>query len=116
MVRTRPGAIARLRLSWTHPQSWRKLRRVELRVLRGAKTVGGVVVRPGAAGLRARGAIRLVTPGSRLIRDGKTVTAELALRVDAAPAAQPLRVDVAAVDRRGRRQLERGAATIRLRG
>ena len=115
LVRTRPGAIAHLRLSWTHPQSWRKLRRVELRVLRGAKAVGRVVVQPGDARLRARGAIRLVTPDSRLVRHGKTVTAELALRVDGAPAAKPLRVDVAAVDRRGRRQLERGAATIRLR-
>ena len=113
-MRTRPGAIAHLRLSWTHPQSWRELRRVELRVLRGAKAVGRVVVQPGDSRLRARGAIRLVTPGSRLVHHGRTVTAELALRVDGAPAAQPLRVDVAAVDRRGRRQLERGAAAIRV--
>jgi len=115
VVRTRPGAVAHLRLSWTHPESWRNLRRVELRMLRGAKAVGRVVVQPGDAILRARGAIRLVTRDSRLIRDGKTVIAELALRVDGAPSAQPLRVDVAAVDRRGRRQLEQGAATIRLR-
>ncbi len=115
LVRTRPGAIAHLRLSWTHPRSWRELRRVELRVSEGANAVGRVVVRPGASRLRARGAIRLVTPGSRLVHHGRTVTAELALRVDRAPAAQPLRVDVAAVDRRGRRQLEPGAAAIRVR-
>jgi hypothetical protein len=51
---------------------------------------------------------------TRLTRNGKTVTARLALRIDASMAGQKLAFEVEATDIRGRRQLERNAGTIRV--
>jgi hypothetical protein len=50
----------------------------------------------------------------RLSRKGKTVSARLALRLARSLAGRRLRVEVKATDRRGRRQLERDAATVRV--
>lgn len=44
---------------------------------------------------------------------GKTVAAKLALRLDKSLAGRTLKVEVEATDRRGARQLERDAATVR---
>jgi hypothetical protein len=54
-------------------------------------------------------------PGAtRLVRRGRRVDARLALRLDRALTGPPLRVEVAAVDVRGRRQVERAAGALRV--
>jgi hypothetical protein len=110
----RPGKAMRLSMSWTHPKSWRMLRTVELRLYRGSRAVGRVVVSPRGERLSARGAVKLVAGKSRLTHRGKTVTARLALRLPRSFAGQHLRVDVHATDRRGHRQVERDAGAIRV--
>jgi hypothetical protein len=47
---------------------------------------------------------------------GKTAAARLAIGLDESLAGQTLKAEVEAVDVRGKRQLERGAATIRVAG
>jgi hypothetical protein len=58
--------------------------------------------------------VKLVRKASRLSHKGKTVTARLAIRLDESLAGQTLTAEVEATDTRGRRQLERNAATIRV--
>jgi hypothetical protein len=58
-------------------------------------------------------AVRLVRKRSRLMHQGKTVTARLPLRSDPALAGAALNAHVEPVDARDPRQLERNAATIR---
>jgi len=96
-------------LSWTHPQSWKQLRSVTLR-LRGA---GRVVIKPRGEKIAASGKVRLAQ--AKLSHRGGKVTARLKLRVHPSLAGKRLRADVVAVDVRGTKQVERGAATIRLR-
>ena len=108
------GRVARLRLSWTHPVSWRKLRTVTLRLRLGDESVARVTVRPRGERLTAAGAVALVRRATRLSHDGQTVTARLALRLDESLAGRRLTADVEAVDTRGREQVERDAATIRV--
>jgi hypothetical protein len=110
----RAGDIARLRLSWTHPQSWRKLRTITLRLRVRDRVVGRVVVRPHSRRLADSGAVKVVRTRSRLARKRTTVTARLALRLHDSLAGRTVTVDVEAADRRGRRQLERKAATVRV--
>jgi hypothetical protein len=112
VVRVAHGRTARLRLSWTHPKSWRALRTVELRVFDGGQSVGKITARPGRARLAARGAVELKASACKLSVRGKTVTARLALRLPKSLAGKDLRVDVQATDRRGRTQFEPGAGLI----
>jgi hemolysin type calcium-binding protein len=114
VVRVRQGRPARLRLSWTHPTSWRKLRAVELRLYREGKAIGGIAARPASGRLSENGVVDLM-PGSKLSHRGKAVTARLALRLPKSLAGQHLRVDVQATDRRGRTQIEPGAGLIHVR-
>ena len=111
-VEAKPGRPAHLRLSWSHPRSWRKLRGVELRLREAGTRVGKIVIRPRAERVVAGGAVDLVR--ARLSHTGKTVTARLALRFDTRLAGKTLSVEVQATDTRGRRQLERDAGTIRV--
>ena len=53
---------------------------------------------------------------SRITHKGKTVTARLSIRLAKRLAGQTLALEVEATDTRGRRQLERGAGTIRVAG
>jgi Ca2+-binding RTX toxin-like protein len=108
------GELARVRLSWRHPQAWRKLRKVELRLTRDGAPVGEVTIRPRAERITADGAVQLVRKRTRLTRKGKAVTARLALRLDESLAGQTLKAEVEATDTRGRRQLKRDAATVRV--
>ena len=106
-VKVRAGKPARVRLSWRHPQGWRKLRKVELRLFRDLVPVGTVTIRPRGERIGAQGAVKLARRSTRLTLKGKTVTARLALRLDASLAGQTLRAEVEATDTRGARQLER---------
>jgi hypothetical protein len=114
-VNAEAGEPAQLRLSWRHPRTWRKLRNVELRLLsEDGVPVGGVTIRPRGERIAADGAIALVRKATRPTAKGKQVSARLAIRPDASLAGQTLQVEVEATDVRGRRQLERDAATIRV--
>jgi hypothetical protein len=108
------GELAKLRLSWTHPQSWKRLRDITLRLRVRDRVVGSIAMQPRRERITDRGAIRLVRSATRLTLHGKTVTARLAFRLDGALAGRTLKADVEATDARGRRQLERAAATVRV--
>jgi hypothetical protein len=105
------GNAAKLRLSWTHPQSWKQLRTITLK-LRHRGEVGRVVIRPRAESVKAAGAVRIKS--AKLRHKAGKVTALLALRYDARLAGKRLRADVIAVDRSGAKQIERSAATLRV--
>jgi hypothetical protein len=113
-VKAKAGKPARLRLSWRHPVSWRKLRTVELRLTGDELPVGAITIRPRQERITARGAVELVRKQTRLTRKGKTVAAWLAVRLDDSLAGQQLTAEVQATDTRGRRQLERDAGTVRV--
>jgi hypothetical protein len=104
------GKRATLALTWRHPDGWRRLRSVTLRLTRRGGQVGEVTIRPGS---------KRVDPGSvarvtRLVRQGKTVSARVALKIDSSMSGQKLGLDVEATETRGRRQLERDAGTVRV--
>jgi Ca2+-binding RTX toxin-like protein len=101
------GTAAKLRMSWSHPKSWKQLRKVELRI----EDAGKVVVRPAAKRLEDSGAVQVLRT-SRLTTKGKTVTAHLALKLGERLAGETLSVDVQATDVNGKRQLQRDAGTI----
>jgi Ca2+-binding RTX toxin-like protein len=101
------GKPAELQMSWTHPKSWKQLRKVELRI----EDAGKVVVRPRAERIEDDGAVKVLRRSS-LTRKGKTVTAQLAIRLDKRLAGETLSVDVAATDIKGKRQVQRDAGTI----
>jgi hypothetical protein len=99
---------AQVRLSWRHPTSWRKLRKLELRLIQDGAPVGEVTIRPGRDRMAAEGALELVRGQSRLSRKGKTVVAKLALRLDDSLSGMTLGTEVEAIDVSGARQIERG--------
>ncbi len=113
-LETKAGQPARLRLSWRHPRSWRALRTVELRLTQAGTRVGKIVIRPRAERIVAGGSVELMRKRTRLSHKGTTVTARLALRLDASLAGKTLSAEVQATDTRGRRQIERDAGTIRV--
>ena len=106
------GAAAKLRMSWSHPESWRKLRTVQLRLRMRRQVVGRVTIRPGRDRVADDGVVRVKR--ARILTEGKTVTAKLALRLDKSLAGQTLSADVEATDRRGARQVERDAGKVRV--
>ena len=108
------GMISRLKMSWKHPKAWRDLRKVELSLFRGEKAVGMINARPAGGRLSENGVVDLMA-GSKLGHHGKWVTAKLAMRLPKSLAGEDLRVDVTATDSSGRKQVERGAGTIRVR-
>jgi Ca2+-binding RTX toxin-like protein len=111
--RVTAGSTARLRVSWRHPQSWRKLRRITLRVLDDDRRVGAVLIDPHNRRVTGRGDVRVV-PGARIERANETVRARLALRLGRGLAGRRLRIDVEAFDADGARQVEDRAGTIRV--
>ena len=106
------GRKSTVNLSWTHPQSWRKLRAITLKLRTRERVVGRVDIRPRSERIAGAGAVEVVRKRSRLTGKGKTVSARLALRLHDSLAARTLSVDVEATDRRARRQLERDAGTL----
>jgi Ca2+-binding RTX toxin-like protein len=113
-IDAKAGKPAPVTLSWRHPDGWRKLRTVTLRLIRDGAAVGDVTIRPRGKRIAADGVVKLVRRGTRLTRSGKTVTARLALKINGSMAGQKLALEVEATDNQGRRQLERGAGTIRV--
>lgn len=95
-----------VRVSWTHPKAWKRLRSVTVRVLDGTSEIGSVRITPRSKKLVADGGVTLAR-SSRLDIAGKTVTARLALELDRALAGRKLAYEVEAVDVDGRRQVER---------
>ena len=79
-ITAKAGAPTHVRLSWRHPRGWRKLREIRLHVQRDGFEVGEVAIRPRSGKITADGAVKLMRRGARLAREGKTVTAHLALR------------------------------------
>ena len=70
------------------------------------REIGTVKINPRADKLAATGAVELGRK-SALTREGKTVSAKLALKVDKAFAGRKLAFEVEATDVDGRRQVER---------
>lgn len=113
-IKAQAGKPARVRLSWRHPVSWRKLRKVELRLTQAGASVGEVTIRPRAQRMTGDGAVELMRKHSRLTRNGKTVTARLAIRLDDSLAGHTLRAEVEAADIRGASQVDSAAAKVRV--
>ena len=106
------GEAARLKLSWRHPKGWKQLRSVQLRLTQEGAPVGSLTIRPGRERVADDGAVRVKR--ARVVAKGKTVSANLAVRLGKRHAGQTLQAAVEATDIRGRRQVELGAATIRV--
>jgi Ca2+-binding RTX toxin-like protein len=104
------GKQPTMRLSWRHPDGWRKLRSVTLRLTRSGGQVGEVTILPRSKRVTKGGFARVIG----LARHGRTVSARLALRIDSSMTGQTLRLEVEATDTRGRRQLERNASILRI--
>ncbi len=113
-ITARAGATARVELSWRHPQGWRKLRTVTLRLTDDGVAVGEVTITPRDGKVAAGGVARIARPDTALTRRGKAVRARLGLRVDPSVAGRRLHLEVEATDTQGRRQLERDAGTLRV--
>jgi hypothetical protein len=113
-ITAKADAPARLDLTWRHPQGWRKLRSVTLRLTDAGMPVGSVTITPRDGRIKAGGVVRVARRATALERRGKAVAARLALRVDPSVAGRRLRLDVEATDTQGRRQLERDAGTLRV--
>lgn len=97
IVDAKAGTTARMKMSWTHPKAWQQLRKIAVRVYDGSALVKRIVVRPRQAE-----------------HHGKTVSADLKLKLPKALAGHTLRVDVEATDRKGHRQLEPSAGLVNL--
>jgi hypothetical protein len=115
VVAARPGTLARLQLRWTHPEAWRRLRNVEVRLYRGTERVGTIAMSPRRERIESHGKVRLARGASAVTHRGKAVIARLALRVPKAMAGEQLRVDVEATDHDGRHQLEPSAGLITIK-
>ena len=103
MVQAKAGEATGVRLSWTHPTAWRKLRTLTLRLKLDGSEVGAVVIRPRSGEVKATGGVRRAK--GKLATRGRTASAKLALRFDASLDGAELRAEVEATDFRGRRQI-----------
>jgi RTX calcium-binding nonapeptide repeat (4 copies) len=108
------GETTRLELNWRHPTAWKQLRTIELRLTRAGAPVGEVTIRPRGERISADGAVKLDRAATRLTTKGKLVRVRLALQLDQNLAGRTLKAEVEATDKRGQRQLERGAGTVRI--
>jgi len=115
VLKAEAGMIARLKVAWKHPQSWRDLRKVEVSFYDGKEAVGDIRVRPAARRLTSTGVIDLKATRCKVRRHGKWVTAGLAMSLPESLAGKDLRIDVQATDKHGRKQLVRAAGTLRVR-
>lgn len=113
-IHAHAGKLAHLTLAWTSPVSWRQLRSIQLRLYRAARPVASITIAPLSARLSSHGALTLMIGRSRLDHAGKTLTANLRLRLPRALAGRTLRLAVQATDIHGHQQLEPNAGTIRV--
>jgi hypothetical protein len=97
-----------------HPTAWKQLRTIELRLTQAGAPVGEVTIRPHGERISADGAVKLDRAATRLTTKGELVRARLALQLDQSLAGRTLKAEVEAIDKRGQRQVERGAGTIRI--
>jgi hypothetical protein len=112
--RPKAGQPARLKVSWTHPKAWKQLRRIQVKLEHAGETIGTIELDPHSERTTASGDVKLAADGTRLTHHGKTVTAQLAVRLPRSLTDQAVRVDVEATDRDGKRQAEPLAGHIRL--
>jgi Ca2+-binding RTX toxin-like protein len=115
-ARANASGTARIALDWTHPESWRRLRQVQLRLTDDGMTVGRVTISPRTGRMTGDGAVRLVRRASRLAGKDRTARARLGVQLDPSLAGRTLLLDVEATGTDGRRQLERRAGTLRVAG
>lgn len=112
-MRTGADGSARLDFAWAHPESWKRLRAVEVRLYDNAnRVVGRITVKPRGERVTARDAVAVT--GSRIAHHGRKVNARLRVRPAARLAGQDLRVDVGATDRDGSTQVEPDAGVMRV--
>jgi len=102
---------ATVKLSWTHPTAWKKLKTISLVACDGDKAVGSLTMSPKPGKLAAHGALRLAG-GAKLSHKGKTVSATLPLELASAIPAGGLRLAVTANDVAGKEQVEPGAGRL----
>ena len=114
-AQTTLNAGAQVKLSWTHPQSWRLLKDVQLRLVRGDKPVGRVAFDVRSRSLRAAGAAHLAggVKFSRGVAGGKGVKVAFALRFDRGQAGR-YRLELAATATNGKRQAFAPAGSLRI--
>jgi Ca2+-binding RTX toxin-like protein len=112
VLHAKAGEVVRMRLAWRHPKAWKQLRTIELRLTDDGLPVGEVTIRPRGRRVADDGAVAVQR--AQIVTRGKTVVAKLALRLDESLAGQTLGAEVEATDRRGARQLERDAGTVRV--
>ena len=108
------GEVAKLKLSWTHPKSWKQLRKVTLRLREGNEVVGKIAIRPASGQVEDQGAVKVVHKQSKLVRKNKKLRAELALRISRRLADSTLDADVVATDVKGKRQVAHAAGSIQV--
>jgi RTX calcium-binding nonapeptide repeat (4 copies) len=113
-ISAEPGEVTKVKLSWTHPKSWKQLRSVTLRLREGKEVVGQVAIRPAAGKVEDKGAVRVVHKQSKLARQGGKVRAVLALQLADKLADSTLDADVVATDVKGKRQVSRAAGSIQV--
>ena len=117
-LRAEAGEVVRLKLAWTHPRAWRELRAMTVRVRDAHAVVAEIAIDPKRrrAGVDEKALADLV--GRRVVVKGarRTLRAELPLRIDGELAGRRLDVEVEATDAAGNRQVETGAASIRVAG
>jgi len=113
-IHAHAGKAVQPTLAWTSPVGWRQLRSIQLRLYRGARPVGSITIAPLSARLSSHGAVTLMIGRSRLDHAGKTLTANLRLRLPQALAGRTLRLAVQATDIHGQRQLDPDAGTVRV--
>ena len=99
------GRESMVNLSWTHPQAWKQLAKVELGAFVGIKRVGTVTMTPATGKITARGALSL-TRDAKLVHKGKTVSAALALKVARSVDTDNLHLQLAATDKAGETQTD----------
>jgi Ca2+-binding RTX toxin-like protein len=112
--RAQAGEPARLKLSWTHPKAWKQLRRIKINLEHAGETIGTITLNPHSKRTTASGDVKLASRATKLAHDGKTVTADLAIRLPRSLAGENVRVAVEASDRNGKRQTEPLAGHLRL--
>jgi Ca2+-binding RTX toxin-like protein len=105
------GRIARLRVSWTHPKTWRSLKMINLKAFDGDTPLGDIYVRMRDQRVTATG---LALASSHLTRHGRTAKADLGIRLPRSLAGKTLRLDVEAADRDGHLQLVSGAGVLKV--
>jgi hypothetical protein len=99
------GGESTVDVSWTHPRAWKSLAKVELRAFVGTERVGTVTMTPATGKIAAHGALSL-TGDAKLAHKGKTVSAELALKVAKSVDTDKLHLELSATDKQGHVQTD----------